>query len=501
MKRLFAIICLLTTTTTIAFADIYEEWESRKQKALNEYSNILEKANENFERKRRKANEDFAQKMMDPWVPSPLSPVEVRPIFPSPEPVKEDPDTIDDPFSTPIDIHNIIPIPSPVPQPEPIEPIAVIEDGEQQENSLTINLYGTEFQVRKPDLMGFKISGKEGKDFAKAWLYLNNERTNNLIYDCLNLRKEKNLCDWAYLQILQKISEEVTNNDKNASALLTGFLFNQSGYKMRFALDEKKQLHLCVNTTGIMYDTPLIVLNGERYYFIDNKTSSGNTFEICDFSFPGEQSMSFEISKPIKLDYKEGNKLSVTAKYHPEIRVQVTTNQNLINFYNSYPQATVTTDPYTRWSIYANTPVSDEIKNSVYPILKKAVEGKTQLEAVNIILHLSQSFDYGYDEEIWGEDRPFFMDESWHYPLSDCEDHAINFTRMVRDIVGLDVALVYYPNHLAAAVAFTEPEIPGDCVQYAGKNYTICDPTIFYSNVGKTMRGMDNTQAVLIPLR
>ena len=66
-----------------------------------------------------------------------------------------------------------------------------------------------------------------------------------------------------------------------------------------------------------------------------------------------------------------------------------------------------------------------------------------------------ETFEYKLDSEMWGvADRAFFPDETLHYPYRDCEDGAILFTRLVRDLLGLPSALVYYPGHLAAAVAF-----------------------------------------------
>lgn len=107
---------------------------------------------------------------------------------------------------------------------------------------------------------------------------------------------------------------------------------------------------------------------------------------------------------------------------------------------------------------------------------------------------------YGLDDDIWGYDRAFFPDESWNYPKSDCEDHAIHFSRLVRDLLGLEVALVYYPGHLAAAVAFTDGSATGDYIESNGKRWIVCDPTYFYADVGRTMPGEDNSSATLIYL-
>lgn len=104
------------------------------------------------------------------------------------------------------------------------------------------------------------------------------------------------------------------------------------------------------------------------------------------------------------------------------------------------------------------------------------------------------------DDEIWGQDRPFWVEESWHYPLSDCEDHAVNFTRLVRDVLGLDAVLIYYPGHLSSGVAITDGSQKGDYVVYNGKKYTVCDATYFYAPAGLTAPGNDNSKSILVPL-
>ena len=116
------------------------------------------------------------------------------------------------------------------------------------------------------------------------------------------------------------------------------------------------------------------------------------------------------------------------------------------------------------------------------------------------MLHFVQTaFEYKLDDEVWGGDRPFFADETLYYPYCDCEDRSILFSRMVRDLLGLDVVLVYYPGHLAAAVGFNE-EVKGDYIVVRGRKFVICDPTYIPAPVGKTMPGMDNSVAKAIIL-
>lgn len=132
--------------------------------------------------------------------------------------------------------------------------------------------------------------------------------------------------------------------------------------------------------------------------------------------------------------------------------------------------------------------------------MRKAIQGKSQEEAANLLINFVQTaFVYEYDDKVWGEDRAFFAEETLYYPYCDCEDRSILYTRLIRDLLGLKTALIYYPGHLATAVCFTE-EVKGDGLLLNGKRYVICDPTYIGAPIGVTMPQMDNQEAKAILL-
>lgn len=183
------------------------------------------------------------------------------------------------------------------------------------------------------------------------------------------------------------------------------------------------------------------------------------------------------------------------------VNTSVSLNRNLIDFFNTYPQACFNGDQTTRWAAYANTPVEESVKDMLYPSLKNAIAGLKESDAVGILLNWVQTaFEYEYDDKVWGGDRAFFAQETLYYPYSDCEDRAILFSRLVRDLVELDVVLLYYPGHLATAVAFNG-SVNGDYLTYRNRRYIVCDPTYINAGVGRTMPNMNNQEAQVIALR
>ncbi|MCD8136397.1 MAG: hypothetical protein LUH01_10815 [Parabacteroides gordonii] len=87
-----------------------------------------------------------------------------------------------------------------------------------------------------------------------------------------------------------------------------------------------------------------------------------------------------------------------------------------------------------------------------------------------------------------------------YYPYNDCEDRAIFFCRLVQILLDRPVALVDYPNHIAAAVCFSEP-IKGTSVQQEGKEYTLCDTTYINVGIGECMEQFVKIRPQLIQLK
>lgn len=134
----------------------------------------------------------------------------------------------------------------------------------------------------------------------------------------------------------------------------------------------------------------------------------------------------------------------------------------------------------------------------MYPALKAAVAGKDKSVAAGMLLNFVQTaFAYRTDDEQFGYERPLFPDETLYYPYSDCEDRAILYTVLVRELLGLDVVLLHYPNHLATAVALGN-DVPGDYLTLDGRKYLVCDPTYINAGIGEAMSQYKQTKAEVI---
>ena len=307
------------------------------------------------------------------------------------------------------------------------------------------------------------------------WETLSSEDYNNIVVECLKIRDSYNLCDWAYLLMLKSLSESIYGKPCNEATILMAYIYCQSGYKMRLAKNDE-QIIMLYATEHTIYEKSYFVLNDEKFYPLFNKKC--DQLKIFNKSFPKEQSMSLYVKSAPKLTFTPTNEREVKSERYPEINAKVTVNKNLLDFYSTYPTSMLQVGYMTRWAMYANTPLSEETSSKVYPALKQQIEGLSEIEAANKLLNWVQTpFKYEYDGKIWGGDRAFFADETLHYDYCDCEDRSILLSRLMRDLLGVKVALVHYPGHLATAVCFKDQNIEGDYLTIQNEKYIICDPT------------------------
>ncbi len=394
----------------------------------------------------------------------------------------------------------VAPLPEPTPQPTPTVPI---EDEDQQakptDKRLTLNFYGTAMQVRVPQSLSFSLTNPgNGKQVSAAWQYLATAHLEPTVSDCLELRRHKQLCDWAYLQLLQQLSGTLCQKGGNEATLLTAFLYCQSGYKMRLGAQGSTLLML-FTSKHLIYNRSNWTVGDDIYYAIP--ASTRGSIDIANASFPGEQPLSLQVYNTPQLAAGNTGTKTITSKRYPQCSFAVKTNRNLINFYNDYPVSQVGSDFGTRWATYATASLSQTAQQSLYPALRQQLAGKSEYEQVSRLLNLLQTgLVYEFDDKVWGHDRAFFPEESLYYDYEDCEDRAILLSRLVRDLLGLPVVLLYYPGHLAAAVGFTG-QVQGDYLIANGQRYVVCDPTYIGAPIGLTMPGMDNATAKVIPVK
>jgi hypothetical protein len=101
----------------------------------------------------------------------------------------------------------------------------------------------------------------------------------------------------------------------------------------------------------------------------------------------------------------------------------------------------------------------------------------------NDIIAGSVAFEYKTDDEQYGYEKWNFCEENLYYPYNDCEDRAFLFSRLVRELLHLEVVLLQYSDHFSTAVHFTTP-VSGSYFTIDGKKFIVCDPTYIGAMIG-----------------
>ena len=473
-----AIFFIAPTTSSAQTNDFKSQYDNFKKQARAEYEDF-----------RAQCNAKYAEFIKEAWKEYKTLPAIPRPKDETVPPViRQDKDKGKEIKDKAITIKDIISPIEQAPQPKPISPI--YEKEQQAENKCQFTYCGTECSVRFPTAINIILDVCDNQHIAEAWKKLSTDQLNNTIRDFLEARIRMQLCDWAYLNLIDTFAKDHFGKG-NLATLTTAYIYSQSGYQMRLGRNGNK-LYLLFGSKHGIYDKEYFRVNGINYYSLGNDTPK---MEICDFAFPKEQALSLYIPQSQLFTYQPTPIRKLTSDRYKDMTLYVQVNKNLIDFYNTYPTSEVNGNFMTRWVMYANTPMEQEVRKQLYPVLQEKIAGLTEYDAVNKLLNWVQTaFAYEYDDKIWGHDRAFFAEETLLYPYCDCEDRAILFTRLVRDLLGLKCILIYYPGHLASAVCLNQ-QVKGDYISLSGNKFVVCDPTYIGAPVGLTMPNMDNKSA------
>lgn len=368
-----------------------------------------------------------------------------------------------------------------------------------EDSSITALINGYEISIRFPSNGVIKVSDPSEEAVADAWEQMGNIPFDNMLKDIDFMRKHLKMSDWSFLMAIEKITESVyKKKDLPEAVLLKSFILNQMGYLISLGRSEKGTLHTLIATDMGILKYPHFRINGNLYYlFEEDYTKNINTVSL---GLNGELPMRMHMSTDELFYPSYAKPKKYRSSRYPSLSVEISSDLNKMSHYENYPTYFDGKNALSAFYYYAMTPLSSEIKEIVYPVFREAIHGKSELEAVDMILHFVQSaFVYEYDKVLWGGERYLYADEIWRYNKSDCEDRSILFSNLVRDLVGLKVALVYWPGHLSCAVRFNE-DVNGVGFLVNGEKYISCDPTFVGSSSGAVMNSVKKLPASIIPL-
>lgn len=479
MKKVLS--CLL------AFAGCLTQSGLFAQDIEKEFAEFEKQQNAAFEQFKKKADADFENSLRQAWEEfDAFKPLETHLRLEPPQPVVFDPKVpATEPVAVPVGEER-----TPEDTYEPVEITMPEVEPAGDVKRTSVLFYGVGIELFTVPAAGLQLKGSSEADVADAWKYLCKESYETMLYDCLSVKKQYHLNDWAYLLFTKAIGMQLYGADKaDQITFLQMFLLTQSGYKVRLAKIDGR-LRLLIATADNIYGVPYLTMDGLRYYVFEPfKDGSMSIYTYRNDFADAKNLISLRMDQVPELSGTKENRVWKPENASWSVRTSV--DKNLIDFYRDYPQCDV--------AVHYHTPMSVSLCAELYAQLKEAVAGKGQREAAALLLHFVQTaFPYQTDGEQFGYEKPNFPDETFYYPYCDCEDRAMLYAVLVRDLLGLKAVLLDYPNHIASAVCFTE-DVSGDYLLLDnGQKYVICDPTYIGAPVGACMEQYKNVAPGII---
>jgi hypothetical protein len=489
------IVVILAGAPALLKAQINNEYLKKQQEERKRFEQERQKDFESFGREQRegikKLDEDFKEFLKEEWKRYELFKAAYPLQKPKPEEMPEykGPEA-DGParIVTEPEEEEQVPVPEmKVPEPKLSEvPSVKIE----APSVCSFDFYGADVDVKYDK--GFRFDLPEeinGEVIAEGWGQMAASPMNVVPGQLLTKKKRMSLNDWGYYLLVRDFSEKIMSG-RNERVFAQWYLLIRSNYKVRLAYAGNR-LYLLIPSYNTIYEMPYFTFDGQRYYLVNGNVNNVFTY---DKDYP-EANIIFDLNLYRPLDagheIKTGELSFKTSA--GEQKIEVRYNLNSISFYNDYPLANV--------EVYFDAAVAAVTKESFKNDLTPMIALNTEEEAVSVLLHFVQTaFRYETDQKQFGRERVFFPEELFYYPASDCEDRAVLFSFLVRELTGLDVIGVEYPGHMAVAVNFKD-EVQGDYLVHEGKRYVICDPTYINAPVGATMPEYKYSRVKVIPVK
>lgn len=480
---IFSVITLIFIYVPVSGQSEFEDWLSNEKESFQQYKDARDGEFVEFLKKQWEEFQVFKGDGRDDV----LKPVKM-PKAPPPPVVYEPPDseTIVDKIE--------IPTP-PVTVPE-ISKYKKEIPTKETEKKLKINFYQTEITLRYD--VGFSQVSSDvinQDSIRKYWERMSTTDYDSFVSQALEYKDSLKLNDWGYHNLIQKVGYRIYKNDRNLSYLFVWFISTKSGYSSRVGYGNGN-VFLLMPSENSLYGVPYLTQDGGKFYSMSFGEKPGRLNSLLTYKgdYPrADKKMNYEITSPPVIKKSEELKKLDFRYRGKDYKIKVASNSNVIKFYEFYPQ--------TELGVYFDATISYETEYSMLQSLKPLIEGKSESEAVGILLSFVQNaFPYKTDDGQFGREKYMLPEETVMYPYSDCEDRSFLFAYLVKKLVGLEVVGLNYPGHVATAVKFNG-NIKGDYVTKGHNKYMVCDPTYINASIGMTMPKFKNVTPEVIKIR
>lgn len=297
-----------------------------------------------------------------------------------------------------------------------------------------------------------------------------------LINSLLDYRKEKQLDDWLFYQLIRRTAQQLSPKADNYEryTLYKWYFLVKCGYNAQLAFVHDKLLFYVQSDENI-YDIPLFTLEGKQYVCLNIHDFGKIDFDkdkLQKVDLPvigAEHPFSYRVRQiPDIKTSTYAEKLLVFHYKNAEDQYKVRFNPNLEKMFTNYPSVDFET--------YFNIPLSRETYGSLIPGLKKKLGRMKQERGIDYLMHFTRyAFMFQTDQENFGKEKRLSPEQTLLNSKSDCDDRVALFYYLVKEIYNLPMIVLVYPSHVTVALELENPV--GTPIVYKGKKFSVCEPT------------------------
>ena len=469
-----------------AAADGYQDWLRAQRGGVAE-------TERQYQAYRNEQDQQFSSHLKSQWQEFQVFQGKVRDPNPKPRLIPKAPAAASPPARVepaPLDVPvKLAQLPKAPVSPAPTRPMPI----EVAADNIDFSFYGN--AIRLPydrQWRTLRVGSINPKVLAAFWEQMSETRHQPTLHAMAQVRRDLSLDDWGHIALWRQLVKTLQPNQPTEQELLLWYFLVKAGVDVRLGYSGS-QVFLFVAVRQPVYAASFIKMGKVTYYALlsPDRGKGLRTFNTYESNYPAAlqpidlsgASIAFTrtspIEKQVNFEY-QGRRINLKLAYDPQ----------LVDYMASFPQMD--------FDLYFVTQGSNSAREPLLRALHQHLQGMREEEAVNFLLAFVQkAFAYQTDQDQFGYEKYFFVEEALHYPYSDCEDRSALFAWLVRELLGLKTVGLHYPGHMTTGVAVKNVPRNGASVEWQGERYVIADPTYINAGIGMAMPSYAHTK----PLR
>jgi len=446
----------------------FEQWRLKKQQAFTQFKDERDQA--------------FIEQMQTRWTQYKTNPGIRRDTKPKPSEIPIAPDDSDK------ELDGIV-VQLDKPEPAVVTPIVIppekplITRPEPVGSAVSFDFFGDDMTLVVPKNFQVKLRNTiNDKSITQAWAQLAVSDYEGVLDQLHEEMTDYQLKDWAKIQLIFQFVNAMPRSNSNERIVMSWFLLSRFGLDIRVA-HSKSTVFLLLPIEQEVYEVAFLTEQGQKYYIFNMNGGVKKVDRLSSYRGEFDQKARLVNVEFEALNWKQPRLKSRTLAFEwNNDQYKLTTDyaaQDVL-YYRTYPLLGLES--------YFDATYRFDYNNTILIQLHQLVNGRSEIEALNIILRFVQtSFQYETDEKQFGQENYLLPTEMLHYRASDCEDRSILFAWLVKQLFGYEVIGIKYPGHVTTGVAI-KGTLVGDIVEFQSRKYLIADPTYINANMGMAMK-------------